>query len=178
LLRLDLEENLLSEIPLSLSGLTTLSELNLSKNKISTVHPEIFVNMKNLVSLDLHQNQLRFFNSVPASTKLDTLSLVTLLPYRQGFNFLEGIEGLENAPNLTVLDLHNNKLDNFPDSILQLTELKTLKVSNNNLGDINPRVSLLSNLVRINIEGNPLKCIKATMRNAGADQLKKYLKMR
>ena len=56
--------------------------------------------------------------------------------------------------------------------------MKTLKVSNNDLSDINPRISLLPNLVRIAIEGNPLKCIKSTMRNAGAEILKKYLKMR
>ena len=42
-----------------------------------------------------------------------------------------------------------------------MKELKTLKVSNNNLGDINPKIALLPNLVRINIEGNPLKCIKS-----------------
>ena len=39
-------------------------------------------------------------------------------------------------------------------------------------------ISMLPQLVRINIEGNPLKCIKSTMRNAGAEQLKRYLKMR
>jgi hypothetical protein len=32
--------------------------------------------------------------------------------------------------------------------------------------------------VRINIEGNPLKCIKSNLRNAGAEELKKYLKLR
>lgn len=85
------------------------------------------------------------------------------------YNFIEHIANLERAPNLTVLDLHNNKLDDFPESIIDLKELKTLKVSNNNLGDINPRISLLPNLVRINIEGNPLKCIKSTMRTAGAE---------
>jgi Leucine-rich repeat (LRR) protein len=77
-----------------------------------------------------------------------------------------------------VLDLHNNKLNEFPTSILDLKNLRTLKVSNNDLHDINPRISLLPQLVRINIEGNPLKCIKSTMRNAGAEQLKRYLKMR
>jgi len=94
------------------------------------------------------------------------------------FNVIETIGNLERAPNLTVLDLHNNKLDEFPLSAIDLKQLKTLKVSNNNLSDINPRISMMPNLVRINIEGNPLKCIKSTMRNAGAEQLKKYLRMR
>jgi Leucine-rich repeat (LRR) protein len=79
---------------------------------------------------------------------------------------------------MTVLDLHNNKLVEFPVSILNLKNIKTLKVSNNDLSDINPRIALLPNLVRISIEGNPLKCIKSAMRNASADELKKYLKMR
>lgn len=94
------------------------------------------------------------------------------------YNGLESIANLQRAPNLSVLDLHNNKLCDFPESILDLKQLKTLKVSNNDLSDINPRISLLPSLVRINIEGNPLKCIKSTMRTAGAEQLKRYLKMR
>lgn len=122
------------------------------------------------MEIDLHQNQLREFSSIPLSKKLDTLSL--------SFNFLEHISNLDRAVNLSVLDLHNNKLSEFPVSILELSQLKTLKVSNNNLGDINPRISLLPQLVRINIEGNPLKSVKTAMRTAGAEQLKKYLKMR
>lgn len=152
------------------SGLTTLSDLNISKNKLAGVQEDAFANLTNLVMLDLHQNQFKLFDSVPKSKKLDTLNLA--------YNFIEDIQNLENAPNLTVLDLHNNKLTEFPTSTLDLKNLKTLKVSNNNLSDINPRVSLLPNLVRMNIEGNPLKCIKSTMRSAGAEQLKKYLKMR
>ena len=59
-----------------------------------------------------------------------------------------------------------------------MKRLKTLTVSNNELRDINPRIALLEDLVRLNIEGNPLKAIKPTMRSANAVQLKKYLKMR
>ena len=51
-------------------------------------------------------------------------------------------------------------------------------MSNNNLNELNPRIALIEGLVRINIEGNPLRSIKPAMRNAGAMQLKKYLKMR
>ncbi len=59
------------------------------------------------------------------------------------YNFLESIDNLERAPNMSVLDLHNNKLEEFPTSIIDLKQLKTLKVSNNNLHDINPRISML-----------------------------------
>ena len=74
--------------------------------------------------------------------------------------------------------MHNNKLSSLPDVMSELKSLKTLKVSNNDLADLNPRLALLPNLVRINIEGNPLRCIKSSLRGAGADQLKKYLKTR
>ena len=57
-------------------------------------------------------------------------------------------------------------------------QLKTLTISNNDLSDINPKLSLLDSLVRITIEGNPLRSIKPAMRNAGAVQLKKFLKLR
>ena len=56
--------------------------------------------------------------------------------------------------------------------------LKTLTISNNDLSDINPKLSLLDSLVRITIEGNPLRAIKPAMRSAGAVQLKKFLKLR
>ena len=49
-----------------------------------------------------------------------------------------------------------------------MKRLKTLTVSNNELRDINPRIALLEDLVRLNIEGNPLKAIKPTMRSANA----------
>jgi Leucine-rich repeat (LRR) protein len=59
--------------------------------------------------LDLHENKLTEFYSVPKSPKLDTLVL--------SFNQLVKIDGLENAPSLTVLDLHNNKLTNLPETV-------------------------------------------------------------
>ena len=88
------------------------------------------------------------------------------------------MENLENAQNVSVIDLHNNKLASLPESILKLYNLKTLTISNNDLSDINPRIALLDNLVRISIEGNPLRSIKPSMRQANAVQLKRYLKMR
>jgi len=79
---------------------------------------------------------------------------------------------------MSVLDLHSNKLTELPNSVLDLFNIKTLKISNNELSDINPRLALIDSLVRIAIEGNPLRSIKPSMRGAGAIELKKFLKMR
>ena len=63
----------------------------------------------------------------------------------------------------------------LPASLFESAELKTLTISNNDLSDVDPHIALLPNLMRLNIEGNPLRSIKPAMRSAGAAQLKKYL---
>ncbi len=110
------------------------------------------------------------FSQVPNSPSMDSLIL--------SFNFITQLENLERVPNLTVLDLHNNKMDRLPHTVLSLSNMKTLNISNNDLSDIPPQISLMDNLVRIQVEGNPLKSIKSSMRTANAVQLKKYLRMR
>ena len=44
------------------------------------------------------------------------------------------------------------------------------------MNEIDPRLSLLDELIRINIQGNPLRSMKPQMRSAEAIQLKAYLK--
>jgi Leucine-rich repeat (LRR) protein len=60
------------------------------------------VSLKQLVSLDLHQNQFDTFYSVPASKQLDSIMLA--------FNRIDTLQNIDRASNITVLDLHNNKL--------------------------------------------------------------------
>jgi Leucine-rich repeat (LRR) protein len=69
-------------------------------------------------------------------------------------------------------------LTQLPESLFQLYKLKTLQISNNDLNNLDPRLSLLPELLRLSIEGNPLRSIKPAMRSANAVQLKQYLKMR
>jgi Leucine-rich repeat (LRR) protein len=125
------------------------------------------INLTKLVQLDLHQNKLTSFEEIPKSFELDSLILA--------FNFISSLSNLDNCPNLSVLDLHNNRISELSGEVLHLKNLKTLNLSNNDLSDLPPQLALLDQLVRIQIEGNPLKSIKSTMRTANAVQLKKYL---
>ena len=160
----------MTAVPVCIGNLYTLSDLNMAKNKLKGVPQDSLVNLKNLTMLDLHQNHFEQFWSVPKSSKLDTLNL--------GFNRLEVIENLENAPNLTVLDLYNNKIKVLPICVYKMQELKTLGIANNDLSDLDPYLGSMVNLVRISIEGNPLRSLKPAIREAGAAQLKKYLQQR
>ena len=93
------------------------------------------------------------------------------------FNHIGQIHNLSNAPNLTVLNIHDNKLTDLPDKVLDLRNLKTLKMTNNNLSTINLKIGLMQELLW-SIKGNPLSSLKPALRNAAAIELKKYLKAR
>ena len=153
-----------------MSQLVRLTDLSLAKNKISEIQNDALAPLTGLLMLDLHQNQLTNFESVPNAPKLDQILLA--------FNQLSSISNLERSPNLSVLDLHNNKMEKLPDTVCHLYHLKTLKISNNSLSDINPKLALIDSLVRISIEGNPLKSFKPAMRQANAKELKEFLQMK
>lgn len=70
----------------------------------------------------------------------------------------------------------DNKLQKLSSGIIALKALKTLDISNNDLSDLPSELGLLPGLVRIQLEGNPLKCIRQNVRTAGAEILKKYLR--
>lgn len=84
----------------------------------------------------------------------------------------------KNMPNLTALIINNNKLKNLDKSIMICKNIKTLDLTNNDLPDLPSEIGLLPKLIRFTVEGNPLKCIRNTIKNAGAEVLKKYLRDR
>ena len=88
------------------------------------------------------------------------------------------MQSLQNAPNLTVLDIDNNSLDTFPDNVLNMKRLKTLNIANNAINNLPAELSLLDSLYKLNIEGNPLKSIQSSLRTGSTEALKKHLKMK
>lgn len=79
---------------------------------------------------------------------------------------------------MTVLILNDNKIKKISSNIVKLKQLKTLDLSNNDLPDLPSEIGFINSLVRMQIEGNPLKAIRQNIRAAGTNQLKNYLKDR
>ena len=74
--------------------------------------------------------------------------------------------------------MNDNKIKKISQNIIKLKELKTLDLSNNDLPDLPSEIGFINSLVRIQIEGNPLKAIRQNIRASGTNQLKNYLKDR
>eukprot|EP01018_Ginkgo_biloba_P017222 Gb_12684 [translate_table: standard] len=126
---LDLRGKLIDQlywIPDSIGMLSSLTQLDLSENKIVSL-PASIEGLSGLKILDLHTNQLQ---SLP-----DTI----------------GKLGILNS-----LDLHGNRLTTLPGSLGDLKSLTCLDVSSNQLSSLPLSVGQLSNLERLNIETNEI----------------------
>lgn len=77
-----------------------------------------------------------------------------------------------------MLTLNDNKIKKISGDIIKLTKLKTLDISNNDLPDLPSELGFIDSLVRLQLEGNPLKAIRQNIRAGGVNQIKKYLKDR
>eukprot|EP01017_Pseudomicrothorax_dubius_P038901 TRINITY_DN5901_c0_g1_i3.p1 TRINITY_DN5901_c0_g1~~TRINITY_DN5901_c0_g1_i3.p1 ORF type:complete len:763 (+),score=167.89 TRINITY_DN5901_c0_g1_i3:74-2290(+) len=169
--RLDLSSNALERVPFSLSMLSdTLEHLILSKNRITELDFDTLRPLRALIFLDLSHNRLSEFNEFPMSSRLDSVILA--------YNRISAFEGFEECKGITVLDLKYNKIALLPKTIARLPTLKTLDVSNNDLSDVPNELGFMTSLVRIALEGNPLKAIRSSVRQAGAEVVKRYLRDR
>jgi len=77
---------------------------------------------------------------------------------------------------LTVLIISDNKIKTLSKDIFKLSNLKTLDISNNDMSDLPCEIGFINSLVRIQIEGNPLKAIRQNIRVGGTNIVKKYLR--
>jgi len=61
------------------------------------------------------------------------------------------------------------------DEVFLLQKMKLLDISNNDLQNLPPELGLMRELTKINIEGNPMRSVKMSIRMGGTNNLKKYL---
>ncbi|XP_041050410.1 volume-regulated anion channel subunit LRRC8D-like [Carcharodon carcharias] len=174
LARLDLQNCDLETIPPGIFGLSSLQELNLQGNELTTIEEiENLQRLRKLFSLNLSSNKIR---SIP-----DTFSLISNL---ERFNISNNlIETLPNSmftmqklqhldmsnnhlvvilpsikylKNLRYLDLSSNRLESLPDELFQCKKIKTLKLNENLLTSLSGKIQQCSQLSRLELKGNPL----------------------
>ncbi|XP_058444042.1 chaoptin [Malaya genurostris] len=182
---LDLSYNQFSKIPImSLSNLAalTLCELDLSHNQITAIHSVDLSNkFRSLSVLDLSHNRLvrledATFATVPKLSLLD-------LSHNDELEFMgKAFLGLENSlielrlanvslqtapelanPSLRILKMSHNNLPSFPpDLAANMSSLRELDLSENDLYHVPLITHALPNLRSLSLAGNPI----STMTNS------------
>ncbi|MGB0384798.1 MAG: COR domain-containing protein [Ardenticatenaceae bacterium] len=161
-----------TELPLEIGKLTSLTTLYLGWNQLINLRPEIG-RLTNLTRLDLTGNQL--INLPPEIGQLTNLTTLDLC-WNQGINLPPDFFKLKNLTtlnlscnqlstlppeidqltNLTDLDLSGNKLINLPPEMGKLTNLTTLCLSHDRLSTLPSVIEQLANLTTLNLSGNKL----------------------
>ncbi|XP_050307660.1 leucine-rich repeats and immunoglobulin-like domains protein sma-10 [Anthonomus grandis grandis] len=192
---IDLREATLKELPPSVQNVTivrnnlqqlkvnafsnlTVQLLNLTGNKIESIHPSAFDYMRNLTQLILDHNELTTFNF----TFLDCPKL-KLLSLR--FNFIKSLgEGALKPLKLNVLTvlLSYNNIREIHKTAMDVKQFHEVKIDHNELSDAQLLIKLtkadlvdlsdnkitclpkefmengLSKIKVLNLTGNPLEC--------------------
>lgn len=151
---LDLRENKLTTVEeiLSLQHCQRLTTLRLWHNKI-TYLPDHISKLHSLETLDVSWNKLRKLPSrLFYCTKLRHLDVshnqLTSLPPEVGI-----------LQSLQFFSAAFNSLETLPDELFSCKRLKTLALGNNCLSSLSSRVANLAQLVRLEIKGNRLESL-------------------
>jgi len=120
-------------LPESLCNLTSLQELALFGNRLTTL-PDAFGNLASLRFLNLVQNNL--ITLPPSFSKLSSLQILYL--NENQLKMLPPEFG--NLASLKRLNLRNNKLESLPSSFSELANLELLWIENNPLDETTKKI--------------------------------------
>lgn len=124
---------------------------------IINMHKSFFINLPNLVSIDLRHNQIvKLDQSFTLLKNLTTIKLdynnLTIIP-----NMITSLTKLE------YFSVGNNKISYIPSCIQQMSTLKTLILSNNLIEAVPIEIGMLKSLEVLHLCGNYLTQIPTTL---------------
>ncbi len=168
---LDLQQNILNEIPPSIGRNRTLVEIHFNNNNIAKCAPQIAL-LQSLERLYLHDNMI---NEIPAEvgylTRLEELVLncnpLKQIPPTIGLcqalevldvgycGMLALPEEITRLKGLVELHASNNEFNRLPKNMGKLTKLRLLNISSNKLETLPVSLHLCTDLEELNITANP-----------------------
>jgi len=153
-----IESERLTELPGSLSRLTELRLLDVSRNQL-TMLPEWLGELTELESLDVSYNQLttlpEWLGQLAQLGSLDvSRNQLTTLP-----------EWLGELTELRSLNVSSDQLTTLPDWLGQLTQLQLLNVSDNQLTTLPESLGQLTQLQSLSVWGNALTTLPDSLGN-------------
>lgn len=174
LVRLTLRNQLKVIVGSVFDQMTKLEVLDLSWNKITSIHEQGFKGLGRLSTLRLNRNQIHklkvhTFQHVPLLEELllnnnhietvddGTLRLSHLKHLDLSYNKLKDLSNsiFKDCPNLEYLDLRSNHLTEIRRSIYGLNKLQFLNLDNNHISDVNFRALVhLRSLEHLSLEDN------------------------
>ena len=177
--RLNLLDNILTELPVDVCELSSLTELTAGYNRLTEIHPKMGV-LVNLKTLHLPFNQLvELPDSVGLIQSLRSVNLdgnlmkemppclcvvTQLQELRLNQNKLSGLPGaMAKLVKLESLELCYNELGSVPRTIGFNTSLRRLKLSYNALVSIPPEIGMLNHLEELQLTHNQLSVLPAEL---------------
>ncbi|XP_023930624.1 malignant fibrous histiocytoma-amplified sequence 1 [Lingula anatina] len=159
--------SLFYSVPQSISNLTHLTVLKLSRNAFATF-PIALCSLTNLIELVLSGNLL---SDIPVDiSRLKVLRIFKL--HNNAFTtFPTALCGLTN---LEKLDLSYNQLSDIPVDITMLTKLERLHLSGNKITHLPHQIKNMESLIRLDVDRNPLVQPPKDTAKRGLGAIKRY----
>jgi Leucine-rich repeat (LRR) protein len=149
--------------------LENIRELDVIHNRLERL-PTHLGRLQHLTRLDLRYNHLSHLPTLRSMAQLKELQL--------GYNKLQQLGDLAAMlpPDLTLLDVRDNKIREIPASIAKLTALERLELSNNDISNLPPELGLLRKIKSIVLDGNPLRSLRRDIVRKGTQAVLEHLR--
>lgn len=150
---LDIPKNSIGELPVEIGKLSKLKELNVNYNRLSCVPPELG-DCENLERLELTGNQ----NLSELPFELSNLKKLKHLDIAEN-RFASIPISVLRMSSLQLVDMSNNILTDLPEDMDRLEDLETLFVHKNKMSYLPHCLTNIRSLKMIVVSGDELTCV-------------------